>query len=98
MSKFKVGDVCVLKRVAAPFAHMNGEECVVLALPEIGTGIIGGKVAARYRISCAIGVRYVEELQLELKRPKDDAEPRSDFQPCDEDFSEWMKKLGRVGA
>jgi hypothetical protein len=94
MSKFKVGDVVIVFNSVLSWVP-DGSECVVIgepfmhmfapAEPSYPLEHNGNSVA--WYGSC-----------MRLKRPKDDAEPRSDFTPCDKDFSEWMKKLGRVGA
>jgi hypothetical protein len=97
VSKFKVGDVCVWQNVKTCHTAINGHECTVLEVVDLSNG--------DYIVECPSfpssytgGVWAADENQLRLKPPKDDAEPRSDFTPCDEDFSEWMKKLERVGA
>jgi hypothetical protein len=91
MSKFKVGDVCVIVG-SWTNPHHNGMECTVTSAPYrfydldvYSTRLADGSVSS------------ASESCLRLKRPptQDDSEPRSDFTPCEDDFSEWLKTLKR---
>jgi hypothetical protein len=104
MSKFSVGEVVVIVD-GSSWINRNGNlkyigcEATVLALPGHGDPYCVDPNGYSVEVHGFPGERFFPtENLMRKRRPKDDAEPRSDFTPCDEDFSEWMKKLGRVGA
>ncbi len=93
MSKFKVGDVCEIVAVCR-HQEMIGRECEVVS-PFGNYPATDGKSYDGYRVrlqgeSDADRPWLVYEWQLRKKRPKDDAEPRTDFTPCDEDFMDRL--------
>lgn len=94
---FRAGDVCVIIR--ARFApNRVGTECVLIGrdstteeweldLPDGARPSFGGYFT-------------LPDSCLRLKRPpsKDDAEPRADFTPAEDEFRDWLKSHMRERA
>jgi len=90
MSQFKPGDICVVvggPDMSAEDADLVGKE-VTLTEWFIFWGV-------RCWYTTDDNSRGYRESILRLKRPQDDAEPRADFTPCDDDFREWLKARQR---
>jgi hypothetical protein len=89
MSQFNVGDVCVTVNANNAFLnplHFDAEVRVV--------EVINFFSKRAYVVAPFLNAAFMEN-ELRLKRPKDDAEPRTDFTACDDDFREWLKARQR---
>lgn len=103
---FKVGNVVIQQNLVLQ-PHLNGTEGMIYEIRENWPvhGAVTGEESVlpiAYRIRWSDGRKSADDgHHIRLKRPptKDDAEPRADFLPAEDDFTrDLLKQLGRVSA